>query len=89
MKEQLQTLQQLYAHLQSQRQALRLRLDSTAATTNKKKSKAIHGGRVTDYLDKDGKERFEWSGMLKTKMKQVWGINEFRYGFAIDGESGS
>ncbi|KAJ7487448.1 ATP-dependent DNA helicase [Mycena galericulata] len=65
-------LRDYLAERQAHREKLLNELEQTSAPTNSKgKGKAIGG---TDYSGDD----FEWSGELKTQMKKVFKINNFR-----------
>jgi hypothetical protein len=84
--DQLKPLQNLHQQLQTERSTVLAQIDSLStsrltaptSTSNKGKNKAIGSG--IDYMAGSGsrEESFEWTAMMKRKMRQVWGIQEFR-----------
>jgi hypothetical protein len=87
--DQLKPLQNLHQQLQTERSTVLAQIDSlstsrlTAPTSTKGKNKAIGSG--IDYMagSSSREESFEWTAMMKRKMRQVWGIQEFRWALVM------
>lgn len=78
---QIEPLKQLHTQLGDERMLLLAQIDSlsSAPAQRKRKELTVHdtaGG--IDYTAGGAAEGFEWSTMMKRKMKQVWGIGSFR-----------
>lgn len=81
--ESISELQRVKAELQREQRGVQSELNSlgsnltlsisTRPSSPKGKDKATAGSSLIDYM-----EDFEWSGPLKAKMKEVFGIDSFR-----------
>lgn len=80
---QIEPLKQLHNQLSDERMLLLAQIDSLStapAKSARRKGLSVNdaAGGIDYMASGHGAEGFEWSTMMKRKMKQVWGINSFR-----------